>query len=137
MKNPCPCCSQIEYDQCCGKFHLGDLPDTALQLMRSRYSAYKLNLPDYIMATTHPKNPTYSQDKEEWRQNITQFSKNTLFHKLEIHDYQEEDPTSATVTFTAYLTQGNRDASFTEKSSFEKVEGCWLYKGYRIKNSSS
>lgn len=121
-KNLCPCCSDIEYDQCCKPFHEGRLPEKALQLMRSRYSAYALNLPDYIMATTHPSNQHYSKNKLTWRKNLAEFSKNTSFDKLEIHNY-----TDSTVTFTAHLTQNGKDATFTEKSLFEKIDQRWLY----------
>jgi len=37
----CPCGSQKTYESCCGNFHSGlALPETAEELMRSRYSAY-------------------------------------------------------------------------------------------------
>lgn len=123
----CPCCSGKEYEACCKIFHQGGVPETALLLMRSRYSAYALNIPDYIMKTTHPANPHFEKDKRSWRDKLSQFSQNTSFHKLEILSFEEEE-TSATVTFTAHLSQGGRDATFTEKSYFEKVNNRWLYR---------
>ena len=33
----------------------------------------------------------------------------------------------ATVTFRAGLIQGGQDASYTEKSLFERIAGRWLY----------
>lgn len=124
--NSCPCCSGKSYDECCKLFHEGAMPENALQLMRSRYSAYVLNLPDYIVATTHPANPHYSENKFSWKRSISQFSRNSSFEKLEILDFKE-NKTEATVTFTAHLSQGNRDATFTEKSYFEKKDNQWLY----------
>jgi len=59
LTNFCPCCSLREYDLCCKPFHEGVLPENALQLMRSRYAAYVLNMPDYIVATTHPASPQF------------------------------------------------------------------------------
>ena len=55
---PCPCGSDVIYPQCCGRWHEG-LADgvgapTPEALMRSRYSAYVLGLPDYLLATWHP-----------------------------------------------------------------------------------
>lgn len=126
IKKSCPCSSGKTYDNCCKPFHKGARPENALQLMRSRYSAYALNIADYIIATTHPENPNYTEDKINWRRNISEFSEKTRFHNLEIIDFQE-DKTSATVTFTAYLSQNSRDATFTEKSYFEKVGNQWLY----------
>jgi len=48
----CPC-GGAAYAQCCGRFHHGALPDTAEQLMRSRYSAYVLGLMDYVHQSWH------------------------------------------------------------------------------------
>ena len=114
----CPCSSGKLYKDCCQPFHEGCFPETAEQLMRSRYSAYALDLPDYILETTHPKNPNYGQD----RTGIRQFSQVTTFEKLEIHE-----ATETTVMFSAHLSQDGRDATFTEKSTFEKVNGRWMY----------
>jgi SEC-C motif domain protein len=125
-ENLCPCCSGKTYAECCKPFHEGALPETALLLMRSRYSAYALNLPDYIIETTHPRNAQYAENKAQWRQSISHFSKITSFPKLVILEFKENQ-NSATVTFTAHLLQDGRDASFTEKSSFEKVNNRWLY----------
>jgi SEC-C motif-containing protein len=125
MKNVlCPCHSGSAYADCCQPFHKGGLPENALKLMRSRYSAYALCLPAYIMQTTHPANP--SRDTAEWAQKILDFCRNTEFKSLEILDFQEEG-SFATVTFTVGLVQNKKDASFTEKSRFEKVDGKWLY----------
>lgn len=122
----CPCCSGKNYEECCGPCHLGKSAETALQLMRSRYSAYALDLPDYIIATTHPRNPAYEKDLETWRKSIVSFSGATHFKKLEIGAFEEKGNT-ATVTFTAYLEQAGQDVSFQEKSLFERIDSKWLY----------
>lgn len=127
LENPCPCFSGKEYDLCCKPFHQGALPENALLLMRSRYSAYALNLPEYIIETTHSANPQYSDDKLGWKRSITQFAKNTTFQNLEILDFKESG-NLAEVTFTAYLSQDGQDATFTERSYFEKINGRWLYR---------
>ncbi|MDD2950112.1 MAG: YchJ family metal-binding protein, partial [Sulfuricurvum sp.] len=54
---PCPCHSGEKYKKCCQPYHKGILPSNAQKLMRSRYSAFALELSNYIMATTHPNNP--------------------------------------------------------------------------------
>ena len=47
--------SPLPYAQCCEPLHKGDrVADTAEILMRSRYAAFVLVLPDYIVATTLP-----------------------------------------------------------------------------------
>lgn len=51
----CPCKSRNSYAECCMPYHYGRAqPETAEQLMRSRYSAYFFKLTDYLVATTHP-----------------------------------------------------------------------------------
>ena len=50
----CPCGNLRAYGDCCGRFHSGDGADTPQQLMRSRYGAFVLRLPDYLLATWHP-----------------------------------------------------------------------------------
>lgn len=125
--DPCPCSSGVEYSKCCRPLHRGKPAENALQLMRSRYSAYVLNLPDYIVATTHPASPQYLENKFSWKRHITQFSKKSTFHKLEIVDFKEKKDL-ATVTFTAFLSEGKEDATFTEVSYFEKKNNLWLYR---------
>lgn len=125
-ETPCPCKSEKDYADCCKPFHQGRLPDTALQLMRSRYSAYALCLTDYIIHTTHPNNPAFQHNKVEWAQSISEFCLNTEFKNLEILNFEEKG-SFATVTFVAHLVQGAKDVSFTEKSFFEKLNGKWLY----------
>jgi SEC-C motif-containing protein len=122
----CPCCSGLSYETCCGSYHQGVNAPNALALMRSRYSAYKLGLTDYILETTHPNHPDRKIPLSEKRAQIEAFSKGTVFKKLEIRDFEEKG-TFATVTFFATLRQGEKDASFGEKSTFEKVNGRWLY----------
>lgn len=122
----CPCCSGLKYEACCAPFHQGELPKRALELMRSRYSAYQLNKPDYIVATTHLGNKDYASDVEAWKKSISAFSKSCSFNRLDILDFHEEG-NRAFVTFTAHIKEGKRDLSFTEKSAFEKVDGRWLY----------
>lgn len=129
--NPCPCKADQEYDVCCRPFHEGTAAKSPEQLMRSRYCAYVLNLPDYIIATTHPASSQYSEDKFSWRRNIAQFSKNSVFQRLEILDVKEQK-TLATVTFTVHMSQKGQDATFTEKSYFEKIQGRWFYRGGQL-----
>jgi SEC-C motif-containing protein len=105
-------------------------PD-ALALMRSRYSAYELNLPEYIMDTTHPEHPEYTVDRTRWKGDLETFSKHTSFDRLKILEFTDGEET-ATVSFTAYLRQADKDASFTEKSTFAKVDGKWFYKSGEV-----
>ncbi|RBY96969.1 hypothetical protein DQ237_05035 [Blastococcus sp. TF02-8] len=53
---PCPCGSGLPYGECCGRLHSGETAAvTAEQLMRSRYSAFVVGDPAYLLATWHPR----------------------------------------------------------------------------------
>lgn len=134
----CPCGTSLPYANCCGKYH-GDpngtghaksFPENALLLMRSRYAAYALGLTDYIISTTHPQNPHYMENKALWKKQILAFTEGTLFEGLDILEFIDGQ-VEAFVTFTAHLHQKGpqkQNVSFTEKSSFVKENGKWLYR---------
>jgi SEC-C motif-containing protein len=122
----CPCHSHLSYELCCKKFHEGTLPATALELMRSRYSAYALGLINYIIQTTHKENPSYGSNYTLWKKELKAFCKETLFKNLEILQVAQEG-SLAFVTFIATLIQEAREFSFTEKSCFKKEGKTWLY----------
>lgn len=124
--NECPCKSGKTYEACCQKYHQGALPENALKLMRSRYSAYALGLADYIIDTTHPANPTFRRDTVKWTQDVLDRSRNTHFEDLTILEFIDGQEI-AYVTFRAHLSQNKRDTSFTERSRFLKENGKWLY----------
>jgi len=119
------------YTKCCKPFHDGDRAPNALQLMRSRYSAYALTLPRYIIDTTHPSNPAVKESLVQWTGEIIYFCEHTKFEKLEILNFQDGDQ-EAYVTFTAHLSQDGVDNTFTEKSRFEKMNGKWHYQSGQI-----
>lgn len=123
----CPCHSQRRYLECCKPYHQGGIPENALALMRSRYSAYALMKNDYIIRTTHPKNPMYNINFTEWKDNIQKRYQNVRFEDLEILEFIDGEET-AYVTFTAILKRDEENVSFSEKSTFLKVGDLWLYK---------
>ena len=123
----CPCGSLKKYKKCCKPFHDKiTFPKTALELMKSRFSAFAVLIADNIIFTTHENNSDYISDLKSWNQDIMNFSKNTRFERLEILDFIEGEVESF-VTFKATLFQDNTDISFIEKSRFLKVEDKWLY----------
>jgi len=122
----CPCGSTKKYKKCCKPFHDGQIPKSAEELMKSRFSAYALSKADYIMETTHPLNPDFAENSQSWKKDIMNFCDYTDFVNLEVYETQEGEDESF-VTFKAILTQDNLDASFSEKSRFLKVNGKWFY----------
>ncbi|MDO4937724.1 MAG: YchJ family metal-binding protein [Sutterellaceae bacterium] len=118
-QNLCPCCSGKSLDLCCARFLTGKLwPETAEELMRSRYTAYVLGNDDWLRQTwatqTCPSGSLADADVK-WL-------------GLKIEDRQTVDETHATVTFVARGRYRNQGAfRMREKSSFEKRDGKWLY----------
>lgn len=123
----CPCNSGKNYNNCCKTLHDGVFPESALSLMRSRYSAYALHKPEYIIHTTHPDNPNYKKNYSQWVQEILHFCQNTQFQKLDILEVIEGVDESY-VTFNAHLLQNNQEKKLIEKSYFVKYGKQWLYK---------
>ncbi len=119
---PCPCQSGFKYKKCCQKYHKGAWAPNALTLMRSRYCAYAVGNAGYIIATTHPCNPDYTDNREQWEEDIQHFCDNTAFLGLQIISHEEGEE-EAFVTFSASLSSGR----LTEKSRFLKTGGRWLY----------
>jgi len=128
---PCPCCSGRPYITCCQKYHKEVLPENALALMRSRYSAYALGIADYLIETTHPKSPHCVLDKEQWLYQIRVFSKQTTFEGLEILETEYTD-SEAFVSFVAHLSKEGIDLTFTERSRFLKQGQSWRYMDGKI-----
>jgi SEC-C motif-containing protein len=51
----CPCGTGLTFGECCGPFLTADAqPPTAERMMRSRYTAYAIHHPGYLLATWHP-----------------------------------------------------------------------------------
>ena len=125
-KSFCSCFSGKHYEDCCLPFHQGTSAPSAEKLMRSRYSAYAKQLYGYIIETTHPQSPYYEKNREVWSKKIILFCTTTMFQGLEILQFQE-NKTTASVTFIAYLSQNDQDVSFKEKSFFEKLGKKWFY----------
>jgi SEC-C motif domain protein len=124
--DPCPCGRGDKYKRCCRLYHEGRLAPDAEALMRSRFTAYALDLPRYIRETTHPDGPHWQEDPVAWDRDIRSFTNGTAFRHLEIREHVPGD-TSATVSFVVTLEREGKKASFGEQSNFLKVDGRWLY----------
>jgi len=124
-QSSCPCGSGHDYVVCCGPIIRGDLiATTALQLMRSRYSAYARQELEHLMRTVPCERRTagerdriaLSLPHAEWL-NLT---------ILEVVDGSLDDA-AGIVEFQATCSMGGSVRVMRERSSFEKVNGEWLY----------
>ena len=117
---PCPCGSGEDYPCCCGPLHIGQRPaDTAVALMRSRFTAFALGDPDYLLATWHPST----------RPRTLHLDQRIVWRRLQIVDTDAGGPVDATgvVEFRAqYLLDGKRHI-LHERSSFARDAGRWVY----------
>lgn len=126
----CKCGSGLPYEKCCGRFIDGGMkPEYALELMKSRYSAYALGKGSYLVQTS-VKEHRYDADAAL----IDEFSRNSEWIKLQIVQSSEAAVT-AMVEFKAYYRENDTVKLHHEKSNFIKEEGEWLYAEGRLFNT--
>ena len=126
MTNPmCPCGSQLQYVECCGRFHDGHAkPATAEALMRSRYAAFVRHRTDYLMNTLHP-----GRHRPDERMALEQSFRDTQWEGLVIlqHTLGQPGDNSGTVEFIARYRSAGVSGQLHENSRFVKEGEQWLY----------
>ena len=123
----CPCSPEHQYKECCYPLHIGEKKaHDPLELMKSRYSAYAMKHPIYIIDTTHPKNPEYQKDYLSWELLLDKYCSETLFLKLEIleHTHNQKE---GYVTFKAFIERFGQNVAFQERSCFICENLNWYY----------
>ncbi len=120
----CPCCSGKNYADCCQPFHLyQSFPQTAEQLMRSRYVAYVLvNIP-YIVETTVPS-------QQQWLDQaaMQKWGETTKWAGLEIMAHQSAlTKIHGLVVFKAYFETEEGKQVHHERSLFVKIAERWYF----------
>lgn len=121
MKNTlCVCCSGKIYQDCCQPFHdLQQKPVTCEQLMRSRFSAFCLQLGEYLFSTYHLD---YLGDLT-----VAQLSEKSLdWKRLDIINTTMAADTG-TVEFKAWYEDQGQLSCHHELSNFVKDHQQWLY----------
>ena len=117
----CRCGSMKPLDECCAPFLSGiKRPETALSLMRSRYTAYCLRDGEYLRKTWHPATCPAKLDFE---------NDDTIWLGLEILRYEAGGTADADgiVEFIALFRQGKDQRQIRESSRFVKEAGEWFY----------
>ena len=119
----CPCGSSLNYEQCCGIYHAGALPETTEQLMRSRYSAFVKCDVEYLLRTQH-KDLCGPNDRQE----IIETFKGCQWLQLKVLNAKGgTKDREGTVKFIATFANGGQIFEHHEKSLFKKEGMAWKY----------
>ncbi len=122
---PCPCGLTAphphRYADCCGRWHGGALhlqaPD-AEALMRSRYSAFVLELGGYLLDTWHPSTRPAGD---------LSFDPGLRWLGLTVQHHARQDADHAFVEFVARSKLAGRATRLHETSRFVRENGRWFY----------
>ncbi len=124
----CPCRTDepanvnnpITYEDCCQAYiEHSKLPETAEQLMRSRYTAYTQKNRHYLLQTWHPDTQPPSLTFEEplhW-----------LGLKVKSTQAGSADDTQGSVMFVARYKVAGKAGRLEENSHFIKINNQWFY----------
>jgi len=117
----CPCGADGSYEEHCATIHKNGagLGVTAESLMRARYTAYVRYDRAFLMASWH----------DETRPTALEFDSTLTWLGLEVVDTVgggalERD---GIVEFKARFSRGGEFLELHERSSFERVDGHWVY----------
>ncbi|WIB27044.1 YchJ family metal-binding protein [Curtobacterium sp. MCSS17_015] len=115
----CPCLSGNPYDECCGPLHAGAPAPTAERLMRSRFSAFALGLPAYLLDSWHPSTRPATLELDPAQR----------WTRLDIVAARSGGPfdTAGTVTFRAWWRTDISRGTLEETSEFVREAGRWYY----------
>ncbi|MGB1297017.1 MAG: YchJ family protein [Psychrobium sp.] len=139
----CPCGSNQLYPDCCQPFHKGHkLPETAQQLMRSRYCAFVTDDCDYIYATHSPqtRHTVSLSSIKEWNQQCSWLGLQ-IIEQAKDNQVQDNQFRENKVEFVAWYKQNNTLQFHHEVSRFETrtiddelaqrvtkiTDKCWYY----------
>ena len=119
----CPCGSGKPYAACCGRFiDQGEVPETAEQLMRSRYTAFTQANAPYLLASWHETTRPASLDLDP--------DEPVKWLGLRIDRVEAGGPADerGVVCFVARSrVGGGRAQRLQECSRFVKEQGRWFY----------
>lgn len=114
----CECGIEKEFEECCGRFLTGGAqPETAEELMRSRFVAFGMGEFDYIERTQVDPLPQEVRDRQlpEWE----------TLRVVNTKDGGPEDQTGVVEFVAHYHHHGCQNHH--EKARFSRVDGHWKY----------
>jgi SEC-C motif-containing protein len=121
----CPCGSNFPFTDCCAPLIRGTgFPDTAEDLMRSRYTAFTHGNWEYLVLTSHPE-----EKKEMARLGPELIADGVVWQKLEILGTRAggQEDSQGQVDFASYYTKDGIAQTLRESSRFYKINGRWVY----------
>ncbi|MET4159458.1 YchJ family metal-binding protein [Agromyces sp. PvR057] len=116
----CPCTSGLTFGECCGRWIVDGLPaPTAVQLMRSRFTAFALGDAGYLLATWHPSTRPRELDLDP----------TVSWTRLDILRTERGGPLdrAGVVEFAAFSRHDGERGVQQEASSFVREDGRWSY----------
>lgn len=117
----CPCGSGQDFGQCCGPLLAGTKnAQTAVELMRSRYTAFVLADDGYLAASWHSKTRPVDSAAPS----------NIVWRRLRIRDVVAGGvaDTTGEVEFVAHFRAADGTRDFLhERSRFVREQGRWVY----------
>jgi SEC-C motif-containing protein len=116
----CPCGGAPRYEACCGRFiDAHAAPANAMELMRSRYTAYVLGDTAYLRATW---------DERTCPPDLDAADTDTRWLGLQIKRHTVIDASHEEVEFVARYKVGGRAHRLHETSRFTRnADGRWIY----------
>ena len=123
--NACPCGSGLDYDACCGAIISGQRQAaTALELMRSRYTAFARQEIDYLGTSMLPETrDTFDPDSAR------QWSEQSEWRGFDVVRTEAGGPDDDTgiVEFIAHYSIQGTEVPHHEVSQFRRVGGTWYF----------
>lgn len=122
----CPCNPANSYESCCAIAHENvSKVHTAVQLMRSRYSAFVMANGDYLNISHHKS----TRSSKAVCQEIAQWASQVTWVKLDIIDTTngKKKDNFGTVYFKAFYLENGKMEVIEENSRFKKEANIWYY----------
>ncbi len=119
MSSTCYCGATLSYQSCCEPLHKGSPAPHAEALMRSRYSAFVLQLEPYLLSSWHKSKRPKQLDLEE--------APHCQWMGLVVKQHTIIDAHHATVAFSAQYRINHQVHVMHETSRFVQENGHWYY----------